>query len=360
MKHLFTIFALLAILGMAFIHYGCSSGSDTSAQTNDGSDMSIPVEVSTVQKGDIAAYFTGTATLEAEEETEVVAKVGGTVEKILVEESDHVSANDILTRLDDEKLAVQLQQAKANLQKLENEFQRSEKLYKKNLISAEEFQRSKYEYEHQKAVFDLAKLNLQYTSIRAPISGVIAERFIKVGNMVLTNQPTFRITCLDPLLAVLHVPERQIGMLRKDHAANLKVDAIPEGIFNGHIERISPVVDPATGTGKVTVEVKDPSGRLKPGMFARVHIIHNVHTNTLLVPKDAIMAEDKESSVFVVRDSMAFRQVIQTGYINTTHIEVLKGLSPGDVVVTTGKGSLKDSTRVALVSPLSEMIAGKQ
>jgi len=359
MKHLYTIFALLAILGMAFIYYGCSSGSDTNAQTNDDSDMSIPVEVSTVQNGDIAAYFTGTATLEAEEETEVVAKVGGTVEKILVEESDHVVVNQILSRLDDEKLAVQLQQARANLQKLENEYQRSEKLYKKNLINAEEFQGAKYEYEHQKAVFDLAKLNLQYTSIRAPISGVIAERFIKGGNMVLTNQRTFRITGLNPLLAVLHVPERQIGKLRKGHSANLKVDAIPEGVFKGHIERISPVVDPATGTGKVTVEVKDPSGRLKPGMFARVHIIHNVHTNTLLVLKDAIMAEDKESSVFVVRDSMAFRQVIQTGYINTTHIEVLKGLTLGDVVVTTGKGSLKDSTKVELVSPVSKLIARK-
>jgi len=69
----------------------------------------------------------------------------------------------------------------------------------------------------------------------------------------------------------------------------------------------------------------------------------------MLVPKDAIMAEDKESAVYVVKDSLALRQIVETGYVNTTHIEVLSGLAPQDTVVTTGKGSLKDSSRVELV-----------
>jgi len=192
-------------------------------------------------------------------------------------------------------------------------------------------------------------LDLNYSSIRAPISGVVAERKIKVGNMVLPNQATFRVTSLDPLLAVLHVPERQIGKLRVGQLAKLGVDAVRDKEFVGKLTRISPVVDPATGTVKVTVEMHDPSRQMKPGMFARLNIIYDVRKSTMLVPKDAIMAEDKESAVYVVKDSLALRQIVETGYVNTTHIEVLSGLAPQDTVVTTGKGSLKDSSRVELV-----------
>ena len=102
---------------------------------------------------------------------------------------------------------------------------------------------------------------------------------------------------------------------------------------------------------KVTVEVRDPSMRLRPGMFARINIIYDVHQNVLKAPKDAIISEDRENAVFVVRDSVAYRQLVQTGYTNTAHVEVLTGLKPGDMVVTVGKSNLKDSTKVQIVSP---------
>jgi membrane fusion protein (multidrug efflux system) len=181
---------------------------------------------------------------------------------------------------------------------------------------------------------------------------------IKVGNMVIPNEATFRVTDLDPLLAVLHVPERQIDKLRVGHAAKFVVDAIEDAEYGGRIERISPVVDPATGTIKVTVEVYDSSRRLKPGMFARVHIVHDTHTCTVLAPRDAIIEEDDKTSVFVVRDSTAYRQSVETGYVNSVHIEVVSGLDEGDTVVTIGKGSLKDSTRVEMVSSEPGGLAG--
>jgi membrane fusion protein (multidrug efflux system) len=138
--------------------------------------------------------------------------------------------------------------------------------------------------------------------------------------------------------------------LRVGHAARLVVDAIEDAEFFGRIDRMSPVVDPETGTMKVTIEVRDQSRQLKPGMFARVHIVHDTHRNTVLAPRDAIIEEDDQTSVFVVQDSTAFRRTVETGYVNSVHIEVVKGLDEGDTVVTIGKGSLKDSTRVELVS----------
>lgn len=339
----------VALAGALLIQFGCGGGKH--GESDDGEETAlVPVEVVEVARGDISAFFTGTATLEAEEETQVVAKVGGVVRQILVEEGDYVAASRVLAKLDDEKIAVQVERAHANLRNLEEEYRRSEELFKGSMISAREFQKAKYDYERQKAEYDLASLDLGYTSIRAPISGVIAERFIKVGNMVLTNQATFSVTGMDPLLAVLYVPERQLGKLRVGHSASLEVDAIHGESFAGRIDRISPVVDPSTGTVKVTVEVRDHALRLKPGMFARVNIVHDVHINTMLVPKDAIIAEDRESCVFVVRDSTAYRMTVETGYVNSSHIEVLSGLAEGDTVVTMGKGGLKDSSRVEVVS----------
>ena len=95
------------------------------------------------------------------------------VKKIYVEEGQYIKAGQIIAKLDDEKISVQLQQAQANFLKLENDFKRSEKLHKKNLISNEEFQRAQYEFESQKATFNLAKLDMDYTSIRSRLCLIV-------------------------------------------------------------------------------------------------------------------------------------------------------------------------------------------
>ncbi|MDI6809473.1 MAG: efflux RND transporter periplasmic adaptor subunit [Candidatus Eisenbacteria bacterium] len=344
---------VLIVLLMAVIVAcaGCSRKANSKAKGKKDDKLMVPVEVATVTAGDIAACFTGTATISAEDETGVVAKVGGVVKQIVVEEGQYVKAGDILARLDDEKISVLLAQARANLDRLKNVYKRNADLHKQNLVSTEVYQDSQYEYEQQKAAYEITELDLKYTSIRTPISGVVAERLIKIGNMVLPNQTVFRVAGLNPLIAVLHIPERQLSKLRAGLPVQLNVDATSGERFTGHVKRISPVVDPSTGTVKITVEVGDPSRRLRPGMFARINIIYDVHQNVLKAPKDAIISEDRENAVFVVRDSVAYRQLVQTGYTNTAHVEVLTGLKPGDMVVTVGKSNLKDSTKVQIVSP---------
>ncbi len=341
---------LAFLLLLAVLQWGCGGKSNANSNNKKDEKVIVPVEVGAVIQGDIAAYLTGTATIEAEEETEVVAKVGGVVEKILVEEGETVSAGEILAKLDAERISVELAQARASLNRLESNYRRNKDLHAKQLVSTELFQQSKYEYEQQQAAYELAELNLKYTSIRTPIGGVTSERLIKVGNMILPNQPVFHVTGLNPLIAVLHVPEGQLRRLREGLDAQLAVDAVKNEKFSGRIKRISPVVDPETGTVKVTIETRDESGLLRPGMFARIKIIYDVHENIVKAPKDAIIAEDREASVFVVQDSLAIRRNITIGYTNTTHVEILEGLAVGDTVVTTGKGSLKDSTSVEIVA----------
>ena len=348
MKRIYFII-LLSFFFIAYLTIS-SCGKNGQSKDLDKKDITaIPVEVSTAEIGDIAAVFSGTATLEA-----VVAKAPGVVKKILVEEGNYVKQGQILARLDDEQQVYKLKQAKANLNKLQNEYERSKGLYEKNLISADAFDKVKYDFDAAKASYDLADLDLKYAAIRAPIGGVVSNRFIKVGNMIQLNQETFRITDFDPLNAVLFVPERHLNKLAKGQNVKIGVDALANYSFEGIIDRISPVVDPQSGTFKVTAIVRDPENKLKPGMFGRLNIIYDVHAQTLLVPKEAVMTEDKESSVFVIQDTLALRRMVKIGYINTTHLEIIDGLQMGDTIVTIGQASLKDSARVEVIPAMGD------
>jgi len=391
---------VVLIILVFFIIYGCRGQGPANNKSEKEEGPPIPVEVTEVIKGSVSANYSGTATLEAEGEALVVAKVSAVVEKIFVEEGDSVKAGQVLAKLEDEEFIHRLAQVESKLEELDNEFQRNKELFKNKLISAEAYDRTKYEYQTQKSTYDLTKLNLNYTEIKASISGIVSERFIKVGNMITVNQETFRVTDFDPLLAVLHVPEKELSKLQAGFPAELMADAVPGEIFSAGILRISPVVSAETGTFKVTVGVTDNTRKLKPGMFTRVNIVYDMHENTLLLPKDAILTEDSESTVFIVTEKVedkseneekgekteetaktektekadeeekpgtktnsetdsepkepdkflvATKQEITIGYINSTHVEILSGVKLGDVVVTTGLSSLKDGAKVKVV-----------
>jgi RND family efflux transporter MFP subunit len=329
----------------------CSSGDDQD-QNNEDEKLVIPVEVSNVSRGNISAYYANTATLEAEQEATIVARVRGIVREIYVEEGDQVKAGQVIAKIEDDQYRIEAARAKATLDRLQNEFQRNKELYEKNLIAAEAYQNSQYEFESQKAAYELAQLNLEHTSIKSPIGGVISERFVKVGNMIGTDQQVYRVTDFSPLQAILHIPEHEMAKIRKDQKAELKVDALPNQTFLGHVERISPVVDSETGTFKATIFVDETKDMLRPGMFGRVKIVYDTRENTRMIPKSAVMSQDLAQSVYVIKDSLAFKKQIRTGYVNGMNIEVIDGLEDGEMVVTIGQGSLQDSSKVNVITNL--------
>lgn len=328
-------------------------GGNPEAQAEAGKEddkVSVPVEVATTRRGDVNAYYSGTATLEAEEDAEVVAKVGGVVEELLVEEGDYVEKGQVLARIDDDRLSLEVARAEANLAKLQQEYSRNKQLAERQLVSAEAFERLAYDVDAVRADLELARLQLAYTEIRAPFSGVVSARYIKIGNMIGQNESAFRVTNFDPLLAKLHVPERELNKLRKDQLADVRVDALPAQTFIGTVDRVSPVVDSSTGTFTVTVAVRDPSNVLKPGMFGRVAIVHDRRQDTLLVPRTAVITQDAKDTVFVVNEGTAQRRAVTTGYANNGSIEIISGLEDGDRVVTVGHNSLKDGARVSVIN----------
>ncbi len=322
-------------------------------------DAAIPVEVAAPVRGEMLAMYSGTATLDAEADAEIIAKVGGEVRRILVEEGDRVKAGQVLAQLDDRQLRLQAAQTRAALAKAERDFNRQVELHAKGLVSAGAFENLKYDLDNQRAANDIASLSLSYSEIRAPFPGIVATRHIKLGQELAIGAKIFRITDPTPLKASVFVPERELARLKPGQSATIAVDALAGRTFPAIVKLVSPTVDAATATFKVTLEVNDPKGDLKPGMFARVGIVFERRSDTLTIPRVALLDTDGSANVFVVNAGKAEHRAIKTGLSNAGKVEVTEGLTGGEQVVVVGQNGLKDGNPVRVVSLEQTARAGK-
>ncbi len=339
-----------ATLLVALLLGACQSEQSSDAETAEEDTPPVPVEVAQPVRGDVYAMYTGTAPIEAFAEANVIAKVDGEIRELLVEEGDEVKKGQVLARLDGDRLRLELNESEAKLRKLQRDFERNVDLQAKGLISDGDFEKIKFEMEALEAAFNLASLELDYTQIRAPIDGVIAERFVKLGNTIAEGEALFRVTSLDPLVAYLHVPEREYRHIDPGQPVGIEIDAVAGDPIAAAVTRVSPVVDPQTGTFKITVEIVDKQRRIKPGMFGRIGVIYDVHENALQVPRSAIIENDGAASVFVVEDGRALRKSVTTGYGNRGMIEVTGGLAEEERVIVVGQASLKQDSPVTVIN----------
>jgi membrane fusion protein (multidrug efflux system) len=316
----------------------------------------VPVEVSHVAKRPIAASYTGTAPLEATGEAQVVAKTGGVLVQMLAEEGDVVQKGQVLARIDPDRARLEAARSLATVRKLENNFRRSKELVERKLVSADAHDQIRYELESARASYELAQLELSYTNITAPISGVIAQRMAKAGNLVGLNSTVFRIVDNSRLEAVLNVPERELATLKAGQPIRLAVDALPNQAFTGVIDRVSPVVDSGSGTFRV-VGVFDGGGVLRPGMFGRIQIVYDQRDNALTIPRTALIEDEGDTAVYTVRAKKAVRVPVQLGYVNGELAEIRAGLKEGDAVITAGKVAVRDGTEVEVLNAAKEAVA---
>ena len=345
-----TAFAYLLLLSAC--QQGDRVGDEESEEDED--TQPVPVEISVPVRGDIFATYTGTAPIEAFAEADVVAKVDGEVRDLHAEEGDAVKRNEVLATLDGDRLRLELNESRARLRKMQQDFDRNRELQDRGLISEGDFEKLQYDLEALQASYNLASLELDYTKIRAPIDGVVSERYIRIGNTIKTGDPVFRVTSLNPLVAYLHVPEREFRRIAAGQAVHIEVDALPEPPVVATVTRISPVVDAATGTFKVTIEIRGDGQRIKPGMFGRMSIVYDSHENALQIPRSAIIESTDTTSVFVVEDDVGIRKEIQTGFTSNGMVEVTDGLSDGERIITVGHIGLKNESRVVVINAADE------
>lgn len=310
----------------------------------------VPVEVAPAATRRIAASYSGTANLEVPADAQVVAKTSGVLLRVMVEEGDTVQAGQTLAQIDPERARLEVARAEATMRRLQANYERSKELFERKLVSADANDQLRFEFEAAKAAWELAKLELSYTTITAPISGVIAERMAKPGNLIPLNAPVYRIVDNSHLEAVLNVPEREMATMKAGLPIRMMVDALAGKVFEGTVGRISPVVDAQTGTFRVVGEFRGQA-LLRPGMFGRLSIVYDERAAALTVPRIALVEGSGETAVFVVEDGKAVRRVLRLGYVNGEFAEVLEGLEAGEQVITQGRVAVRDGAPVEVLAP---------
>ena len=343
------IVGLAALLGCVALT-GCAGKAGDAPDKKDKpqAEEAIPVEVVPVARRPVAASYAGTAPLEARAESQVVAKTSGVALQVLVEVGQQVRAGQVLVRLDSARAELQAAQSEAQLRKLEANYNRSRQLASQQLLSANDLDQLKFDLENARAVNRMARLELSYANVLAPISGVIAERSIKPGNFVQINTPIFRIVDTSRVEATLNVPERELATLKSGLPVQLGVDALPGQVFQGRVDRVAPVVDSGSGTFR-GVCAFDGGGLLQPGMFGLMKIDYDQRADALTVPRNALLEDDDDPAVFVVRGDKAARVPVKLGYYDGPWVEVRDGLKPGDRVVTAGKVALREGSKVQVI-----------
>lgn len=340
---------------------GCGQANGkTDAAGSEDATPTIPVEVAQPRRAEMAAVYTGTAPLEAERKAFILPKVRGEIRAVLVDEGDRVREGQVLARLDGDQLRLEVAQAEAQLRRLERDYARNVELQKKGLVSAMAFENLKYELDAARATWDLARLQLSYTEIRAPISGTVTQRtdIVKVGNTVVpaggviqnADSALFAIEDLDTLHVRISVPERELQRLSTGQAAELAFDAVPGRRFAGEVMLIRPAVDAATATFQARIRVQDPEALLKPGMFARVAIVYERKADALQIPRAALLDGDGPPRVFVVSGGKAVEREVALGLGNGAWVEVVSGVGDDDEVVVVGQGALRPGSAVRVAN----------
>jgi RND family efflux transporter MFP subunit len=366
MKKLFFLLVSVSLILTAFTATQCSKPGSQKNQTTKkeskekknktpGSEEkdtdAVPVKVTNPAVGDISSFLLFSSNIDSEKVVDVYPMTFGIIEKINFDEGQQVKKGDVLAVLDDREASLNEKKANLNYQKLQAEFERQNEIFQRQMLSKETFEKLKFNMETAKLEWEQAKLLLSYTRITSPISGVVTKRHFKVGNKINTSQLAFSVVQDKEKIAVVNIPgqEKDEIYLKQKTVVFSGSKEVP-----GVVKRISPVIDPESGTFKVTLDVYDEKGIFAVGQFVNIKIIKKTHKDVILLTKDALIFDGGKVFIFVVdENNEALKKQVELGFEDGSRVEIVKGLAENERVVTAGKKSLKNKTLVRIVEPVT-------
>jgi len=311
----------------------------------------MAVAVHPAARGEIATYYRATASLDPDKQAEILARVSGVVETIVAEEGDRVAKGQILLHIEDDEYRHRATMARVDLEKQQARLARAEKIFTQGLSSAEDFDTIRTDAASAAAALELAELELGYTDVRAPFAGHVVERLVDQGQTVANGTPLYSLADMHRLLARVFIPAKEFRSIRPDQPVQLDVSSTGDRL-TGRIDLVNPLVDPESGTIKVTVEVTEYPSTTRPGDFVEVSIVTDSHSDSLLVPRVAVVTERGQRSVFVAADGVARQRPVEVGFEDDTNAEILTGLAEGESVVIQGQRALRDGQPVKILDAL--------
>ena len=342
-----------------------------------GGPQAMTVDVASASRQEIIEYVTVVGSLIGETTVDVVPRVTGRVESVLVKLGDRVTQGESIAKIEDREIREQINQANASLQVnaanvtnresdltvAETTLQRAQTTFERGLTSKQSLEDA--EARHNAAVsqvnvaraqqaqtqarIDELGFTLSNTDVVSPVNGFVSRRDLDPGAFANSGTVILSVVDIGTVRLVANLVERDISRIFAGVEALVEVDAFPGESFAGQVSRVAPVFDPATRTAEMEIEIPNPGFRLKPGMFARVRLTVERRPDALTVPRAAVVDQDGQRGVFLAVESMAQFVPLTTGIQNSDVIEVVDGLVDGQIVVTTGALALRDGDAIVLV-----------
>lgn len=349
-----------------------------------GARPPMTVELARVGRADLAEYLTVVGNLTGAATVQVVPKVSGRLSEVLVRLGDPVRRGQVLARVEDRELREQVKQAEASfevaratvrqreadLQFAQTALERARNLFARQLLARQGLDDVEARHQAALAQLDLARAQFQQaqarleelritlanTIVTSPIDGFVGRRYLDPGAFASTNAPVVSVVDIRLVRLVANVVERDLRRVQVGAPAEVEVDAFPSERFEGRVARVAPVLDPATRTAEIEVEIPNAHFRLKPGMYARVRLTVARRPQALVVPRNALVDVEGRRGVFVVGAdgrTAAFKAV-DVGVQNDDRVEIRGGLREGDVVITVGAAALRDGDPIIVAEAARE------
>ncbi len=329
----------------------------------------VLIRVRPVARGVIERRLEATANVDSLDVVEVVSERAEPVSRVFVEEGQRVEAGQALAELRDDQVKLALKEAAVRVHETQGQMEQAERDYQRNLrlfqeggasgrliaeqtveTSRQAWEAAKTAHESAQVAHERATWDETRCTLRSPIAGTVTRRDISIGDMAGVGQRAFQITDLSRPKVIFYRPQRELASLQEGQSLTATSEALPGVVVPGVIERVSPVVDAATGTVKVTAALQ-PGERVIPvGVLMRLVVLLERREQVLLVPKDAILYEGDRMVVFVARDGAAHRVVLEPGLEDALFLEALPatGLVEGDALIVVGADRLAEGDPVEI------------
>jgi membrane fusion protein (multidrug efflux system) len=335
--------ALLALVGM----------SPAFGQSGSRGDAAVAVETATVKVGTLESSVKAIGTLTAEASATLRAEIPGQVMAVHFREGQPLSRGAELYSIEATVLEADVNEAVANVNRSEAALKRAEELRAKQLISGTDYDAARANYDVDVARLRSSRARLEKTVIRAPFDGFVGLRRINVGDYATVGQELVDVVQLDPLRVDFSVPEILLPKVKAGLAVEVTVDAYPDDVFSGTVIAVAPRAEVQGHSLEVRASLPNDELKLRPGLFVRISIALGANPNAIVVPEQAIWPIGQDKTVFVVNDGKAELRVVKLGERQPGLVEVIEGLSAGEVIVIAGQMKLHDGAKVRSVDGAS-------
>lgn len=333
----YTLFAVAAFVVSGSIISSCKNKENKPGASAGGSGNRPSTIVNAVIAGthDISSTVNASGTLLSNEEVEIRSELQARVIQVNFKEGSLVTKGQLLVKLDDADLVAQLKKLQAQKAMTQKNLERLEELLKIEGVSRQEYDAVQTQVTAYDADIDLIKAQLRKTEIRAPFSGEIGLTNVVEGAYVTPQTLIATLQQTNPLKVDFAVPEKYAQLVKKGSKLYFTVDGFRD-TFDAAVYATESKIDLATRNIKVRAQYQNRDGRLIPGMFARVSLGIENRQGAVMVPTQSLIPVARGKQVIISKGGKAEFVAVETGLRNENLVEIVKGIQPGDTVVTTG------------------------